>query len=140
MESLVQKRWDIVDQVKGIRVQQSQALRQVKVPDQTIRLAKDFVKKAPNVCLLRGRNMDLRYEVLGSFYVDRQCGKFGVYELLARDAGKSTVKMADQKFTEWLAAVGSLLRYALNLLLAPKRPEFQTIKVSSVYYHCSIVV
>lgn len=124
---LIQKRLEIVDLIRGIRVQQSQALRQVKVSEHTLKLAKAFIKQAPNVCALElTGKLELRYEILSSFSAG---SRFGVYQLLAKDAGGSTVQVADEKFSEWLTAVGSLLRYALNLLLAPKRPEFQTIKV-----------
>lgn len=125
---LIKKRLEIVDLIQGIRVQESQSLRQVKVSDHTLKLAKAFIKQAPNVCVIETGMLELRYEILSSFSAG---SGFGVYQLLAKDAGDSTVQVADEKFGEWLAAVGSLLRYALNLLLAPKRPEFQTIKVSS---------
>jgi hypothetical protein len=128
-DSLFQKRLQIVGAVKGIRAQQSQALREIKVPESTVELAKTFTKKAPNACLLGGKNLCLRYTVLYSL----PGFQYGVYGLLASDAGDRPVQEADLKFSEWLEAIGNLLRYALNLLLAPRRPEFQTIKVSSVY-------
>lgn len=126
---LIDKRLEIVDEIKGIRVQQSQSLREVRVSDHTLRLAKTFIKQAPNMCdqAGTGTRMYLRYEVLYSFSVT---SGYGVYDLLAEDAGESTVQAADAKFEGWLEAVGNLQRYAFNLLLAPKRPEFQTIKVS----------
>ena len=122
---LEKQRSDILEDIKAIRVGY-QALSHVKVQEHTYSLAKKFVKKAPNVCQLPGkRSVFLRYEVLS--YLSA-AGDYGVYDLLAEDAGKATVQSGD-KFTDWQDAVKLLLRYALNLLLAPKRPEFQTIKV-----------
>ena len=129
LDHLIEKRFEIVDEIKGIRVQQSQSLREVRVSDHTLRLANAFIKKAPNVCDLGAGELYLRYEVLHSFSVGTG---YGVYQLLADDAGDSAVQVADAKFEGWLKAVGNLQRYAFNLLLAPKRPEFQTIKVSRV--------
>lgn len=126
VDSLVKQRLEIVEQIRDIHVRQSQSLRHVRVPEHTLKLAKSFVKQAPNVCVLEARKQCLRYEVLYSFSA---ASGFGVYQLLAEDAKDTPVQLADDKFNQWLAAVGSLLRYALNLLLAPKRPEFQTIKV-----------
>lgn len=131
MDLLIKERLEIVEQIRDIHVKQSQSLRHVKVSDHTLKLAKSFVKKAPNVCVVESRrSVCLRYEILYSFLAGSE---FGVYHLLAEDAKDTPVELADSKFEQWLAAVGSLLRYALNLLLAPKRPEFQTIKVTFTF-------
>ena len=126
-QQLLRDRKSIVDAMRNVRVEQSQTLRQVQVPDQTQKQANKFIKVAPNVVLVNNITKYLRYEVLYSFSSGSNVE--GVYDLLARDAGDTSVREADQKFVGWQDAIKCLLRYALNLLLAPNRPEFQTIKV-----------
>lgn len=129
-QQLLRERRSIVDAMSNVRIEQSQTLRQVQVPDQTQKQATRFIKTAPNVVLVNDSAVYLRYEVLYSFSPGSSVG--GVYELLARDAGDTSVREANEKFVAWQDAVKCLLRYALNLLLAPNRPEFQTIKVGTV--------
>lgn len=119
-QELCDQRKSIVESIRCIRVEPFKTFRQVEVSESTNSTAKTFVKSAPNVY---GGNY-LRYNVLYS--LDAGCS---IYELLARDAGEATVLQADQKFQDWEEALNHLRRYALNLLLAPRRPEFQSIKV-----------
>lgn len=123
-ESLFFDRLQIAEEIRNIKVGQSQALRQVQVPESVINKASKFVKRVPNSLLLNNERLYLRYDVLCSIEAEGN-----IYDLLARDAGDMSVKEANQKITDWLDATKGLLRYALNLLLAPKRPEFQNIKV-----------
>ena len=117
---LLRIRRRIEEDIKAIRVQQSQALRNVTLPEDTNKWARKFVKQAPNVSPHRPAtepSSPLRYET------------FRVYRLLTDSAGDESVLNAEKVFGDWQVAVKNLLRYALNLLLAPKRPELQTIKV-----------
>ena len=123
-ESLHQERNKIVESIRNIRVERNKTFRQVEVSESTMASARKFVKSAPNVCEVNGRINFFRYEVLYSMGPDG-----GIYELLCRDARDTTVLQADQKIQNWEDAIQHLLRYALNLLLASKRPEFQSIKV-----------
>ena len=125
-EGLLRERLQIVESIRDIQVEQSVALRQVQVPDSTFKLAKDFIKKVPNSLIFNNQQLYLRYEILHCIDV---ISNEGIYDLLARDAGRMSVKDSNQKMTDWLDATKCLLRYALNLFLAPKRPEFQNIKV-----------
>lgn len=118
------ERLQITEAIRNIQVEQSQPLRQVQVPQSTYNLAKKFIKHAPNALMMNGEWLYLRYEILCSL-----ASEGGIYGLLSRDAGDISVKQADEKMSNWLDAIKHLLRYALNLLLAPKRPEFQSIKV-----------
>ncbi len=127
LRSLYHERSRIVESIRNIRIEPNKTFRQVEVSESTILSARKFVKAAPNMCEIDGRYVCLRYGVLYSMSMDP--GGAGIYELLSRDAGDTTVLQADQKVQNWEDAVQHLLRYALNLLLAPKRPEFQSIKV-----------
>ena len=110
----------------------SKTFRQVEVSPSTYTLATKFVKVAPNVCEIGSKVVCLRYSVLYSMVLG---GGGNIYELLCKDADDTTVPMADQKMQDWEDAIQHLLRYALNLLLAPKRPEFQSIKVRRHFYY-----
>lgn len=124
IEELLHERIVIVESIRDIQVGQSQALRHVQVPEAVINKARKFIKRAPNAILFNNEWLYLRYDLLCSIG-----DSGGIYDLLERDAGDMSVERAGEKMTDWLEAVKSLLRYALNLLLAPNRPEFQTIKV-----------
>ena len=122
-DEFLTERETIVKSIREIKVEQGQALRQVQVPDSVYQLAKRFIKRVPNVYPQYGHIEHMRYGVLYSI----ESG--GIYELLIRDAEGITASQATEKISQWKEALKSLLRYALNLLLAPKRPEFQSMKV-----------
>ena len=111
----------IVRDIQAIRVEPGKPLRQVQVSDETYFKAKKFVLTSPNTL---DNGSVHRFKILYRL----PSGK-SIYDLLIADAGSTTLQDADQKITEWQDASKSLVRYALNLLLAPKRPEFQRLKV-----------
>lgn len=117
---------EIVLLIRNLNVESGQSLRQVQVPEKAYALAKSFLKWAPNVTI--GPNntpIACRFKVL---YYDLSRGET-IYTQLMHDAGYTPLAGAKQKIEEWQEATKSLLRYALNLKLAPKRPEFQRMKV-----------
>ena len=118
-----------MNDIFAIKVEAGKPLRQVQVPDQTYQLAKKFVLTAPNTS---DDARLVRFKVLYNMPSGRS-----IYALLAADAGNTSLKEAEAKIAEWRDASKALLRYALNLLLAPKRPEFQRLKVQSLtVYTC----
>ena len=128
MEVFINDRNKIEDSIRNIRVEPNQPLRDVKVPPGTYDLAKEFVKRVPNaLTLINGGKLFLRYPILYSLGDGE-----GIYDLLVGDAEETTLSQAESKMVEWQEALSCLLRYALNLLLAPKRPEFQNIKVLGI--------
>ncbi len=117
--------WEkIVLGVRNIRVGANQALRHVEVPEDVVAKAKKFIKRAPNQYIKdKQQSTSLRYQVLDGLRGG------GIYELLVKDAKKIELERASDKIAEWIEAIKHLRRYALNLMLAPKRPEFQSMKV-----------
>ena len=111
----------IVKEILALKVESGKPLRQVKVSDETYSKAKKFVLKARNVL------------EDGSFYRFKILYKMpsgtSIYHLLMNDAGSTPLDRALDKINEWREACRCLVRYALNLLLAPNRPEFQRLKV-----------
>lgn len=117
---------EIVLLIRYLNVESGQSLRQVQVPEKAYALAKSFLKWAPNVTIgPNNASIACRFKVL---YCDLS-GVETIYTLLMYDAGYTPLTEAKQKIEEWQEATKSLLRYALNLKLAPKRPEFQRMKV-----------
>ena len=113
-------RESVLKEIKAIRVGQNQQLRQVQVPEKAYAIARVFLKWAPNF-----RDHDpIRFKM-----ICRMPGNDSIYDLLIRDAGDTPLKKAKDKLQEWQVATKALLRYALNLLLAPNRPEFLRMKV-----------
>ena len=112
---------DIVSAILSIRVGPGQPLRQVQVPPEVYQAAKKFVTTAPNFL---GGSEPYRFKVLYRMSSGRS-----IYELLIADAANISLNDAEAKISGWQEASKALLRYALNLLLAPKRPEFQRLKV-----------
>ncbi len=110
----------IVRDIQAIRVEPGKPLRQVKVSDETYWKAKIFVLTSPII----NNGKFHRFKILIKLPSGRS-----IYELLIADAGSTTLQEAVKKITEWQDASKSLVCYALNLLLAPKRPEFQRLKV-----------
>ena len=111
--------------IQMLNVGPGQSLRQVMVPETAYFIARTFLKWAPNMTV--GPNnvpVPFRFEILY-----RLPSGESIYTLLMIDAGNTTLADASQKIEDWKEATKSLLRYALNLKLAPKRPEFQRMKV-----------
>ncbi len=121
VEYEVPDRQIIVMDIQAIRVESGKPLRQVQVSEETYLKAKRFVLTSPNTL---DNGSCHRFKVLYRMPSGRS-----IYDLLMADAGSTTLQKADEKISEWKDASKSLLRYALNLLLAPKRPEFQRLKV-----------
>ena len=117
---------EIVGLIQTLNVGPGQSLRQVVVPEVAYTVARNFLKWAPNVTVgPDNKQLACRFKVL--HYLPRS-GE-SVYTLLMVDAGNTSLADASQKIEDWKEATKSLLRYALNLKLAPKRPEFQRMKV-----------
>ncbi len=120
----------IVRDIQAIKVEPGKPLRQVQVSDETYAKAKKFVLTSP----IMNNGKFHRFKILVRLPSGRS-----IYDLLIADAGSTTLQEADQKITEWRDASKSLVRYALNLLLAPKRPEFQRLKVWLLSFVTSII-
>lgn len=130
------EREDIVRVLRDVSVGPGQTLRQVQVPENAYRIARSFLKWAPNESVGPGnREVPLRYKVLHSIPPSDS-----IYTLLMADAGLTPISAAKGKIEEWKEATKSLLRYALNLKLAPKRPEFLRMKVRPESKMCSVCV
>lgn len=117
---------EIVGLIQSLNVGPGQSLRQVMVPEVAYTIAKNFLKWAPNI-IFSPDNTPQAYRFKVLQYLP-QSGE-SIYTLLVIDAGNTTLADASQKIEDWKEATKSLLRYALNLKLAPKRPEFQRMKV-----------
>lgn len=118
---------ELVRIIRSVSVEPGQTLRQVQVPEYAYKIARNFLKWAPNEAIgPNGIPAPYRYNVL-----HRISPTESIYTLLMMDAGYTVADhaAAKQKIDEWKEATKSLLRYALNLKLAPKRPEFQRMKV-----------
>ena len=115
---------ELVRIIRSVSVEPGQTLRQVQVPEYAYKIARNFLRWAPNEAIgPNGIPAPYRYNVLL-----RISPTESIYTLLMTDAVADHTA-AKQKIEEWKEATKSLLRYALNLKLAPKRPEFQRIKV-----------
>ena len=116
---------EIVGLIHSLNVGAGQSLRQVMVPERAYSIARNFLKWAPNMTVGPENTLvPFRFEVLY-----RLPSRESIYALLMVDAGNTPLADASQKIDDWKEATKSLLRYALNLKLAPKRPEFQRMKV-----------
>ena len=111
------KRKSIIQQIKKIHPETGRNLKDLEVPETLYKLAKDVAQ---------GQEPSLRFT------------KVQVYELLMadvqrrRDVGRClTLTEAAPILEGWKLASISLFRYALNLILAPKRAEFKKMKVRS---------
>ena len=111
------KRWEIINEIKKIQPEAGKNLKDLKIPETLYHLAGDVAKTKP---------------------VDKRFKKVPVYELLVEhirykgsiDGGVIALRNAGPTLEGWKAASNALFRYALNLVLAPKRPEFKKMKVS----------
>ena len=119
---------DIVDAIRGVKVGPSQQLRQVEVSPDVYQKAMEFAKWAPN------------------FGAESQPYRFKMnflYQLLQANIKSKTLQEALEEVEGWQSACKALLHYALNLLLAPKRPEFRQLKVGLIVvcvYMCTLHV
>ena len=116
----------IVRLIQTLNVGPGQSLRQVMVPEEAYIIARNFLKWAPNITI--GPDNKPLYCRFKCFYYLNPSVE-SIYSLLVVDAGNTTLADAGQKIEIWKEAIKSLLRYALNLKLAPKRPEFQRMMV-----------
>ena len=109
-------RKEIFDMIKQVHCKQNQNLRDVKLSEDVYRRSKNFTRT------------DTGHR---HYYpaLDRMEGG-GVFGLLQEAAGNASLGDACDLVGRWKEAINSLLRYALNLLLAPNRPELKTVKVS----------
>lgn len=127
----------IVRLIQTLNVGPGQSLRQVMVPEEAYIIARNFLKWAPNVTFGPDNKsmVGCRFKIL---YRLNTLGE-SIYSLLMVDAGNTNLADASQKIEVWKEAIKSLLRYALNLKLAPKRPEFQRMKVCQYGWMCVCV-
>ena len=107
----------IVDAIRGVKIGPGQQLRQVEVSPDVYHKAKEFAMWAPN---FGAENQPYRFKM--DF----------LYQLLQANITSRTLQEALGEVEGWQSACKALLRYALNLLLAPKRPEFRRMKVALI--------
>ena len=116
---------EIIRVIRSLNVESGQTLRQVQVPEDAYLIARSFLKWATNLTVgPNNTRVACRFKVL--YWISQN---ENIYDLLMFDAGNTPLCDAKQKIDDWKDACKSLLRYALNLKLAPKRPEFQRMKV-----------
>ena len=105
---------DIQDAIREVKINPGQQLRHVEVSRDIYDMAKNFARWAPN------------------FGAESQPYRFKMdflYQLLQCNINSRSLQEAPEDVEGWQSACKALLRYALNLLLAPKRPEFRRLKV-----------
>ena len=112
---------EIVDALKGVKINPGQQLRHVEVSQDIYDMAKNFARWAPN---FGAESRPYRFKM--DF----------VYQLLQNNINSKTLQEAPKDIEGWQSACKALLRYALNLLLAPKRPEFRRLKVGVTEATC----
>ena len=113
------KRKAIIQAIGKIQPEAGKNLKDLKIPETLYQLAGDVAKTEP---------------------IDERFKKVPVYELLVGHirykssidvgAGAIALRNAGPTLKGWEVASNALFRYALNLKLAPKRPEFKKMKVS----------
>ena len=122
-------RQEIIQGIRGIQPVAGKNLRDVEVPQRLYKLAKEVAKK---------ERFHIRFKLIP------------VYRLLPnhiheKGQGSMVLPQAEATLAGWQQASKALFRYALNLMLAPKRPDFKKVKVSwqsvggitlAVCYHC----
>ena len=113
---MAQQDWrkEIIQGIRGIQPVAGKNLRDVEVPQRLYKLAKEVAEKEP---------FRIRFKVVP------------VYRLLlghvrVKGQGSVALPQAEATLAGWQQASKALFRYALNLVLAPKRPEFKKMKVS----------
>ena len=115
----------IVDAIRGVKIGPGQQLRQVEVSPDVYHKAKEFAMWAPN---FGPENQPYRFKM--DF----------LYQLLQANIDSRTLQEALWEVEGWQSACKALLRYALNLLLAPKRPEFRRMKVALIVMYVYVCV
>lgn len=95
-----------------------QQLKQVQLPQDLYTLARQFTLRVP---LRDAQQVLLRFVALPMLYT-----------LLSETVGKKGVEEGDKEIGSLQEASKALLRYPMNLLLAPNRPEFRRLTVSCV--------
>ena len=108
------RRKEIIQGIRGIQPVAGKNLRDVEVPQRLYELAKEVAEEEP---------FNIRFKLVP------------VYRLLqehvhVKGQGSVALPQAEATLTGWQQASKALFRYALNLVLAPKRPEFKKMKVS----------
>lgn len=104
-----------------------------KIQPQTGKHFKDIA--IPEVLYQQARTVAWREKA------DRRFRKVPVYELMVSHirhkggADCETLTKSQTVLEGWKVASIALFRYALNLQLAPKRPEFKKMKVRIIVYH-----
>ena len=114
----------IVDAIREVKVSPGQQLRQVEVSPDVYQKAKEFAMWAPN---FGAKSQPYRFKM--DF----------LYQLLQANITSRTLQEALEEVEGWQSACKALLRYALNLILAPKRPEFRRMKVALIVCICVYV-
>ena len=108
---------EIVDAIKEIKMS-DQNMRQFEPPASLYQKARDFATWAPNVTRT-GYRLRFKVDIF--------------YNLLIENTNEKEVSSLDSRTLEvvggWQEASKALFRYALNIYLAPKRPEFKRVKV-----------
>jgi len=105
---------DIVDAIREVKINPGQQLRHVEVSQDIYDMANNFARWAPN---FGHESQPYRFKM------------HFLYQLLNTNISSRTLQEAPEEVEGWQSACKALLRYALNLLLAPKRPEFRRLKV-----------
>ena len=100
----------------ALQASRQQQLKQVQLPPHVYELARKFTTSVP-------WNDELQKLV-------RFVSLPMVYMLLSEKVGTKGVDEGEQEFNSLQEACEALLRYPMNLLLAPNRPEFRRISVS----------
>ena len=107
------RRKEIIDGIKQIQPVAGKNFKDVEVPRRLYELARVVAKEE---------------------MVESRFTKVDVYKLLLRHLDylqqKGSTTTCDAILDGWKKASKALFRYALNLVLAPKRPEFKKLKVS----------
>ena len=107
--------------IKEIKILPGQQLRHVEVSKDIYDMANKFARWTPNF----GHGGQL-YRFKMDF----------LYQLLQNNISSRTLQEAPEEVEGWQSACKALLRYHLNLLLAPKRPEFRRLKVGLTCVVC----
>ena len=109
---------EIVDAIREVKINPGQQLRHVEVSRDIYDMAENFARWAPNFAS-ESRPYRFKMDFL--------------YQLLQNNINSKTLQEAPKDVEGWQSACKALLRYALNLLLEPKRPEFRRLKVGLTY-------
>ena len=92
-----------------------QQLKQVQLPPEVYSLAKEFTVTVP---MMDSRQMLMRFITIPM-----------VYTLLVETVKEKGVREGDKEMESLQEASQALLRFPMNLLLAPNRPEFRRLTV-----------